>query len=113
VLVNLLCSPPPPAPPGVPKLEDNGAKPEATNVRAVLEAHRSQAACNACHSIMDPFGLAMEQYDGIGKYRTKCPDGSTIDPATELPQSTSFPDGLKLSGLDSARLAAARPVHRA
>ena len=102
VLVNLLCSPPPAPPAGVPKLEDNGAKPEATNVRAVLEAHRAAPACNSCHSVMDPFGLAMEQYDGIGQYRTQYPDKSTIDPATSLPASASFPNGLQFSGLDGA-----------
>ena len=102
VLVNLLCAPPPAPPGGVPKLEDNGAHPEATNVRAVLEAHRAAPACNACHSVMDPFGLAMEQYDGIGRFRTTYPDKSIINPATELPKSTSFPDGVKFSGLDGA-----------
>jgi len=102
VLVNLLCSPPPAPPANVPKLEANGAMPEATNVRAVLEAHRAAPACNACHSVMDPFGLAMEQYDGIGKFRTQYPDKSVIDPSTSLPPSASFPDGLKFSGLQGA-----------
>ena len=102
VLLNLLCAPPPPPPANVPKLEDNGAKPEATNVRAVLEAHRAAPACNACHSVMDPFGLALEQFDGIGKFRTAYPDGTAIDPATELPKSSSFPDGLKFSGMKGA-----------
>ena len=106
VLVNLLCAPPPAPPPNVPKLEDNGAKPELTNVRAVLEAHRAAPACNACHSVMDPFGLAMEQYDGIGKFRSTYPDMSAINPATELPVSSSFPSGLKFSGLDGAANAA-------
>ena len=102
VLVNLLCSPPPPPPADVPKLEANGATPETTNVRAVLEAHRAAPACSACHSVMDPFGLALEQYDGVGMFRTKYPDGSLIDPSTELPKSSSFPDGLKFSGLKGA-----------
>jgi hypothetical protein len=102
LLVNFLCSPPPPPPANVPKLEDNGAHPEASNVRAVLELHRAAPACNACHSVMDPFGLALEQYDGIGKLRSQYPDGSPIDPATELPKSTSFPDGIKFSGLQGA-----------
>ena len=102
LLVNLLCAPPPPPPPNVPKLEANGAHPEATNVRTVLELHRAAPACSACHSIMDPFGLALEQYDGVGQLRTAYLNKSPIDPSTELPKSTSFPDGIKFSGLDGA-----------
>ena len=102
LLVNLLCSPPPSPPPNVPKLEDNGAHPEATNVRTVLELHRKAPACNACHSVMDPFGLALEQYDGVGQLRATYPDNSPIDPSTELPKSSAFPDGIKFSGLDGA-----------
>ena len=102
VLVNLLCSPPPPPPADVPKLEAGNSNPETTNVRAVLEAHRSAAACSACHSVMDPFGLALEQYDGVGMFRTAYPDGSAIDPSTELPKSSSFPEGLTFSGLKGA-----------
>ena len=101
VLVNLLCSPPQPPPPGVPEL-DKPDGPASTNVRDVLEAHRAAPACKACHSVLDPFGLALEQFDGIGKFRTAYLDGSTIDPATELPPSDSFPQGLKFSGLDGA-----------
>jgi len=97
-----MCSPPPAPPGNVPKLEDNGAHPENTNVRTVLEAHRSAAGCKACHSVMDPFGLALEQYDGVGQFRTAYPDNSTIDPTTELPPSASFPDGVKFAGLDGA-----------
>ena len=102
VLVNLLCAPPGPPPKGVKSLEEGNAKPEATNVRAVLEAHRAAVGCRECHSVMDPFGLALEQYDGIGQFRTEYPDHSAIDPATELPKSPSFPDGLKFSGLSGA-----------
>ncbi len=102
VLVNLLCAPPPPPPPGVPKLEDGNAKPESTNVRAVLEAHRSAAGCKACHSVIDPYGLAMEQYDGIGQFRTQYPDKSTIDPSTTLIDGTTF------AGLQGAEDATAK-----
>ncbi len=102
LLVNLLCAPPPAPPPNVPKLEDNGAHPESTNVRAVLENHRKAPACAGCHAVMDPFGLALEQYDGVGQFRTTYPDNSVIDPSTSLPMSPSFPNGVSFSGLDGA-----------
>ncbi len=101
LLVNLLCSPPPSPPPGIPALDAKGST-DTTNVRAVLEAHRAAASCSACHSVMDPFGLALEQYDGVGKYRTKYPDGSAIDPGTSLPAGGAYPMGATFSGLAGA-----------
>jgi len=54
---------------------------------------------------MDPFGLALEQYDGVGHFRTTYPDMSVIDPSTSLPASSSFPKGISFSGLDGAETA--------
>ena len=102
MLVNLMCAPPPSPPANVPKLEATNAHPESTNVRTVLEAHRAAPNCAVCHSLMDPFGLALEQYDGVGQYRTSYPDMSVIDPSTSLPPSSSFPNGITFSGLDGA-----------
>jgi Protein of unknown function (DUF1592)/Protein of unknown function (DUF1588)/Protein of unknown function (DUF1595)/Protein of unknown function (DUF1587)/Protein of unknown function (DUF1585) len=99
LLLNLMCTTPPEPPPGVPLLEQKGDTSQL-NVRQVLEEHRANPACAACHSLFDPFGLALEQYDGIGKFRTTYPNGSPIDPATELAQSNAYPDGLKFSGLE-------------
>jgi hypothetical protein len=105
LLVNLMCAPPPPPPANVPKLEATNAHPESTNVRTVLEAHRAAPNCAVCHSLMDPFGLALEQYDGVGQFRTTYPDKSAIDPSTSLPPSSSFPNGIMFSGLGGAETA--------
>jgi hypothetical protein len=81
VLENLLGTPPPPAPPGVPELE----KTELTGtLRQKIEQHRSNPACASCHKLMDPIGLALENYDAVGRWRT-LDQGQTIDPAGELP----------------------------
>jgi hypothetical protein len=64
-------------------------------VQERLELHRSDPACNSCHALLDPLGLALEHYDAIGQYRTEYSDGSAIDPRGELP------DGTQLSGLTS------------
>ena len=101
MLVNLLCSPPPPPPPGIPPLK-TGMATDTGSVRAVLEAHRAAPDCRACHSFMDPFGLALEQYDGVGKYRTAYADGTAIDPTTSLPAGGAYPGGVTFSGLDGA-----------
>jgi hypothetical protein len=51
---------------------------------------------------MDPFGLALEQYDGVGKFRTAYADGTAIDPSTSLPAGGAYPNGVMFSGLDGA-----------
>jgi hypothetical protein len=101
LLLNLMCTIPPDPPPGVPVLEQKGDTSQL-NVRQVLEEHRANPACAACHSLFDPFGLALEQYDGIGKFRTAYTNGSPIDPVTELPASTAYPNGLKFGGIEGA-----------
>jgi len=101
LLLNLMCTVPPDPPANVPVLEKKGDT-SMLNVRQVLEEHRANPACAACHSLFDPFGLALEQYDGIGKFRTTYTNGSAIDPATELPPSAAYPMGLKFSGIEGA-----------
>ena len=96
LLMNLMCTTPPDPPANVPKLEASGDTTNA-NVRTVLEAHRANPACAACHALFDPFGLALEQYDGIGKFRTAYPNGSPIDPSTKLDST-----GVSFSGLEGA-----------
>lgn len=85
VMEVFLHSPPPPPPPGVPDLE---ATPEVhegklLTVRARMEQHRSNATCAACHRMMDPIGLALENYDVTGRWRTR-DNGMPVDPQSEL-----------------------------
>lgn len=82
VLDNLLGTPPPAAPPGVPELKDKG---ELTGtLRQRMEQHRANPACAACHQLMDPLGFALENFDAIGRWRVK--DGQEmIDASGELP----------------------------
>jgi len=68
VLEQLLCSPPPPPPAGANIAALDSGPP--LSVRAKLEQHRAKEPCNSCHSLMDPIGLAFENFDGIGAYRT-------------------------------------------
>ena len=77
ILENILGSPPPPPPPNVPQLEENAVG-SAKSLREQLEKHRASAACASCHSRLDPLGFSLENYDGVGKYRTN-EGGSPID----------------------------------
>jgi hypothetical protein len=79
VLANLLCQEAPKPPPGVPDLGAGGLDP-SKNVRSALEEHRKNPACAACHNLFDPFGLALEKFDGIGMARSVYADGSMISP---------------------------------
>ena len=66
VLGRLLCAQPPPPPPNVPPFNEDVT---AGSVRQRMEAHAAYP-CSTCHTKMDPIGFAMENFDGIGEYRT-------------------------------------------
>ena len=90
VMEVLLNSPPPPPPPGVPDLE---ATPGSTSgrlltVRERMEQHRKSPACASCHKMMDPIGLAMEQYDVTGRLRVR-DNGMPIDSRGDLWDGTT------------------------
>jgi len=92
----LLGAPPPPPPPDVPALEATTNGPKKLTLREAMEVHRANTACAVCHRSMDPLGFALENYDGIGEWRTK--DGvSDVDASGKLPDGTQFegPAGLK------------------
>ena len=68
VLTNILGTPPPPPPPNVPVLDEDPTEPQTMRER--MEQHRSNPACFGCHSYMDPIGIALENFDAIGRWRT-------------------------------------------
>jgi hypothetical protein len=94
VLENLLCTHIPPPPPDVPELDPPGATgAPSQNVRVRLAEHRTNALCAGCHTVLDPIGLGLENFDAVGKYRTHYPNGDAIDASGTLPEGQSF-DGL-------------------
>jgi hypothetical protein len=100
ILQNLLGSPPPLPPPDVPAFEE---RPTATakSVRERLEQHRRNPACAACHQIMDPIGLALENFDAVGRWRAD-DEGIAIDASAQLVDGTpvSGPASLRKALLD-------------
>ena len=104
ILENLFGTPPPPPPADVPALEDVTV--DATlSVRERLTQHRADAACAACHDLIDPAGLALENFDAVGRWRT-AEDGIRIDASGGLPGADDF-DGV--AGLEQALLANPEP----
>jgi mono/diheme cytochrome c family protein len=73
VMEVLLGTPPPPPPPNVPLLTETPAVAggKALTVRERMESHRNNDACRSCHSMIDPIGLALENFDLTGKWRTR------------------------------------------
>jgi mono/diheme cytochrome c family protein len=92
IMSTLLGIPPPEPPPNIPALKENAAGQavaDTSSVRARLEQHRANPACAGCHKLMDPLGLALENFDAIGRWRTKAEDGKPIDPSTQLFDGTN------------------------
>jgi len=89
ILDNLLGSPPPPPPPDIPELKPHGNDGKPLTMREAMELHRSNAICQSCHARMDPIGFALENYDGVGKWRDK-DAGSAIDASGKLPGGVQF-----------------------
>lgn len=89
VLEQILGTPPPPPPPDVPELEEGDKAQLTGSLRQRMEQHRSNPSCANCHARLDPIGFGFENYDAIGRYRTK--DGNfAIDPSGTLPGGVSF-----------------------
>jgi hypothetical protein len=89
VLDNLLGTPPPPAPPNVPKLADDNHGPLVGTLRQRMEQHRKDPACASCHARMDPLGFGLENFDATGGWRVKDGD-QTVDASGTLPGNVAF-----------------------
>jgi hypothetical protein len=90
VLENLLGAPPPAPPPNVPPLAPANFADLPRSVRERMTQHRRNPVCASCHSMMDPIGLALENFDAVGKLRTREESGAPIDASGGLPDGTKF-----------------------
>lgn len=103
VMEVLLGSPPPPPPPNVPTLEEQETASEGRvlTVRERMEQHRANPTCNACHIMMDPIGLALENYDVTGRWRIK-------DAGAPVEADGTLYDGSTIEGVEGLRNALLR-----
>jgi mono/diheme cytochrome c family protein len=109
ILENILGVPPPEPPPNVPTLKEN-VKPtdrstetvQAPSVRQRMEEHRANPVCASCHKMMDPIGFSLENFDGVGQWRTQ-------DGRAPVDASGQLVDGTKIDG--PAQLRAALSVY--
>jgi len=100
----LLNDPPAPPPPNVPSLAEANPEFHKLSVREQLEIHRTVESCNQCHRTLDPWGIALENFDAVGKWRTDV-SGSAADGTTTQPVNATvvLSDNREVSGVDGMR----------
>jgi mono/diheme cytochrome c family protein len=106
ILDNLLGAPPPLPPMNVPPLPDDerSGRQRVLSVREKIEKHRESAACASCHKIMDPIGLALENFDAVGAYRER--DGQSLSSiGTPIDATGQLMDGTPVDGVVTLRKA--------
>jgi len=89
ILETLLDDPPPPPPPNVPPLPTDDAPVQGLTLREQLEKHRQNPVCAGCHARIDPVGLALENFDPIGRWRTEIA-GKPVISESALPTGEKF-----------------------
>ena len=101
----LLNDPPAPPPPNVPSLEQANPEFHQLPVRKQLEIHRTVESCNQCHRSLDPWGIALENFDALGRWRTEFPKNAA-DPAESqtIDSTVELPDGKQIAGAEGLRI---------
>jgi mono/diheme cytochrome c family protein len=93
ILENITGTPPSPPPPNVPAFKENKEGEQAKTIREIMETHRANPTCNACHGVMDPLGFSLENFDTVGSYRSM--DRFT---RTKIDTSGKLVDGTAVNG---------------
>ena len=95
LLNNIFGTAVPPPPPGVDTTLETKPGAQPTSIRERLAQHRTSPACNSCHSVIDPLGFALENFDVIGGWRTMDEAGKPVDasgqPLPAARKSTVWP----------------------
>ena len=98
ILENITGTPPSPPPPNVEAFKENKEGEKPKTVREIMETHRANPTCNACHGVMDPLGFSLENFDTIGSYRSM--DRFT---RTKIDTSGKLVDGTAVNGASDLR----------
>jgi hypothetical protein len=98
VLEKLVGTPPAPPPPTVEAFPENAEGEAPRTVRARLEQHRASPTCGQCHGVIDPIGLALENFDATGQWRTRdsAANQAAIDASTVLPTGVAIEGPVEL-----------------
>ena len=89
VLDDVTGTPPHAPPPSIPPFKENVPGAEPLTIRQRMQMHRVQPSCNACHGLLDPIGMSLQNFDAMGAWQTKDEDtGLPIDAAVTLADGT-------------------------
>jgi hypothetical protein len=100
VLGRIQGTPPSPPPPNIENTDLAQPKGEAPKtVRERLELHRDKALCRQCHGVIDPSGLALENFDAIGRWRTTDSQAANA----KIDASSVMPNGVAINGVSDLR----------
>jgi cytochrome c5 len=102
ILASISGTPPTAPPPAVPSLKENKTGEKALTLREMMARHRDRPSCFACHGVLDPLGLALENFDAVGVWRDRDRMAGTLIDASGV-----LPDGTKIGGVDDLRKALA------
>ena len=97
LLDTIMGASPPAPPPNVPNLPESGEGGRPASVRERLEQHRQNPVCATCHATIDPPGFALENFDGLGAWRTVDESGKPVDSVATMPT------GVRVEGLAGLR----------
>jgi mono/diheme cytochrome c family protein len=100
ILTHILGTPPAEPPPNVESFPENAPGQKALTVRERLVQHAANPSCYGCHGVMDPLGLALENFDTVGQFRTH--DPATL---TAIDSSGVLPDGTSIDGVQDLQAA--------
>ena len=104
LLDRLLDDPPAPPPPDVPELDPEEADLAGLPLKRQLEIHRTKQACNSCHRRIDPYGVSLENYDAVGRWRSAIPAvKGKKRAASPIDATATLPDGTQVNGLDELK----------
>jgi len=106
ILKEILGTPPPDPPPNVPTLNDQKTQAKVHTLREQMARHRANEPCATCHSMIDPAGFALENFDAIGRWRVVDESFNALD------TSGALPDGTKFSGVKELKEALVKHPER-
>ena len=98
LLENILGTPPPPAPGGVPPLDEGKVRRSNMTLREQFALHREHTSCAGCHAFLDPMGFAFEHYDAVGRWRDM-DKKHPVDASGKLVRGQEFKDLAGLRGI--------------
>lgn len=98
ILDRLLDDPPAPPPPDVPDLDSDRPNLAGLSLKKQLDIHRNKAACNNCHRRIDPWGVALEHFDAVGKIRMRVAGRKKRRKPTPVDATVTLPNGTTIKG---------------